>query len=119
MTRALPPARRTPWSTQRNGKVHLSGMCWQAMKGTPSSNKATVTSGCIRSFYLPRNTCFGRQTINNRRLPNGLNRRISMKKKKLILSSLFLALALAFVSVSATTTYADTGDPQGGTEKKG
>lgn len=42
-----------------------------------------------------------------------------MKKKKLIFSTLFLALALAFVSVSSTTTYADTGDPQGGTEKKG
>ncbi|MGE0129321.1 MAG: hypothetical protein AB7U82_14690 [Blastocatellales bacterium] len=41
-----------------------------------------------------------------------------MKKKKLIFSSLFLALALAFVSVGSTTTYADTGDPQGGTEKK-
>jgi hypothetical protein len=42
-----------------------------------------------------------------------------MKKKKLIFSSLFLALALAFVSVGSTTIYADTGDPQGGTEKKG
>lgn len=42
-----------------------------------------------------------------------------MKKKKLIFSTLFLALALAFVSVGSTTTYADTGDPQGGTEKKG
>ena len=40
-----------------------------------------------------------------------------MKKKKLIFSSLFLALALAFVSVGSITTYAD--DPQGGTEKKG
>ena len=42
-----------------------------------------------------------------------------MKKKKLIFSTLFLALALAFVSVGSTTAYADTGDPQGGTEKKG
>lgn len=42
-----------------------------------------------------------------------------MKKKKLIFSTVFLALALAFVSVGSTTAYADTGDPQGGTEKKG
>ncbi len=41
-----------------------------------------------------------------------------MKKKKLILSSLFLALTLAFVSVGSVNVYADTGDPQGGTEKK-
>jgi hypothetical protein len=42
-----------------------------------------------------------------------------MQKKKLIFSTLFLALALVFVSIGSTTTYADTGDPQGGTEKKG
>jgi hypothetical protein len=42
-----------------------------------------------------------------------------MQKKRLIFSTLFLALALAFVSVGSTTAYADTGDPQGGTEKKG
>ncbi len=41
-----------------------------------------------------------------------------MKKKKLILSSLFLTLTLAFVSVGSVNVYADTGDPQGGTEKK-
>jgi hypothetical protein len=41
-----------------------------------------------------------------------------MKKKKLILSSLFLALTLAFASVGSVNVYADTGDPQGGTEKK-
>lgn len=41
-----------------------------------------------------------------------------MKRKKLILSSLFFALTLAFVSVSSVNVYASD-DPQGGTEKKG
>lgn len=41
-----------------------------------------------------------------------------MKKKKLILSSLFLALTLAFVSAGSVNVYADAGDPQGGAEKK-
>lgn len=112
MTRGLPPAKRTPWSTLRSDKAHLSGMCWQAMKGTPSSNKTTGTSGCIRSFSLPRNTCSGRRTINNRRHHNGPNWRSNMKKKKLILSSLFLALTLAFVSAGSVNVYADAGDPQ-------
>lgn len=41
-----------------------------------------------------------------------------MKKKKLILSSMILALTLAFVSMGATNAYADQGDPQGVVEKK-
>lgn len=42
-----------------------------------------------------------------------------MQKKKLIFSSLFLALTLAFVSVGSASVYANGDDPQGGTEKKG
>lgn len=40
-----------------------------------------------------------------------------MKKKKLFLSSLLLALTLAFASVGTVNVYAED-DPQGGTEKK-
>jgi len=39
-----------------------------------------------------------------------------MKKFKLMTSSLFLALALVFVSASSVKAYADTEDPQGGSK---
>jgi hypothetical protein len=41
-----------------------------------------------------------------------------MKKSKLLLTSLFLTLALFFGNMSPTKVYADSDDPQGTSQKK-